>query len=161
MFVLAFVLNEMSSFPIFQDMEKFDGANFSPRCALCFPSMGFEILLMGVQQILMMKMKLWITTKRQPKHLHYIVNISHLHNVHTFNIVRISRMLGKHFVVCTKFKPSETSCFFEGSCFIIKMQEGEDLLAHINMVKALVDQLRSIEVKIENESIYHEPSHIL
>jgi hypothetical protein len=70
-------------------------------------------------------------------------------------------MLGKHFVVCTKFKPSETSCFFEGSCFIIKMQEGEDLLAHINMVKALVDQLRSIEVKIENESIYHEPSHIL
>jgi hypothetical protein len=34
------------------------------------------------------------------------------------------------------------------------MQEGEDLLAHINMVKALVDQLRSIEVKIEVEDIY-------
>jgi hypothetical protein len=27
------------------------------------------------------------------------------------------------------------------------MQEGEDLLAHINMVKALADQLLSIEVK--------------
>jgi hypothetical protein len=34
------------------------------------------------------------------------------------------------------------------------MQEGEDLLAHINMVKVLVDQLRSIEVKIENEEMY-------
>jgi hypothetical protein len=34
------------------------------------------------------------------------------------------------------------------------MQEGEDLLAHINMVKALVDQLRFIEVKIENEDVY-------
>jgi hypothetical protein len=34
------------------------------------------------------------------------------------------------------------------------MQEGEDLLAHINMVKALADQLRSIEVKIENEDVY-------
>jgi hypothetical protein len=34
------------------------------------------------------------------------------------------------------------------------MQEGEDLLAHINMVKALVDQLCSIEVKIKNEDVY-------
>jgi hypothetical protein len=34
------------------------------------------------------------------------------------------------------------------------MQEGEDLLAHINMVKALADQLRSIEVKIEDEDVY-------
>ncbi len=34
------------------------------------------------------------------------------------------------------------------------MQEGEDLLAHMNMVKALVDQLRSIEVKIEDEDMY-------
>jgi hypothetical protein len=34
------------------------------------------------------------------------------------------------------------------------MQEGEDLLAHINMVKVLVDQLRSIEVNIEDEDVY-------
>jgi hypothetical protein len=34
------------------------------------------------------------------------------------------------------------------------MQEGENLLAHINMVKVLTDQLRSIEVKIENEDVY-------
>jgi hypothetical protein len=34
------------------------------------------------------------------------------------------------------------------------MQEGEDLLTHINMVKALADQLCSIEVKIEDEDMY-------
>jgi hypothetical protein len=34
------------------------------------------------------------------------------------------------------------------------MQEGEDLLAHINMLKALADQLRSIEVNIEDEDVY-------
>jgi hypothetical protein len=34
------------------------------------------------------------------------------------------------------------------------MQEGEDLLVHINMVKALADQLRSIEVKIKDEDMY-------
>ncbi len=34
------------------------------------------------------------------------------------------------------------------------MQKGEDLLAHINMVKALADQLRSIEVKIVDENVY-------
>jgi hypothetical protein len=34
------------------------------------------------------------------------------------------------------------------------MQEGENLLVHINMVKALADQLYSIEVKIEDEDVY-------
>jgi hypothetical protein len=34
------------------------------------------------------------------------------------------------------------------------MQEGEDLLVHINMVKAFTNQLRSIEVKIEDEDVY-------
>jgi hypothetical protein len=34
------------------------------------------------------------------------------------------------------------------------MQEGEDLLAHINIMKALVNQLCSIEVKIEDEDVY-------
>ncbi len=42
----------------------------------------------------------------------------------------------------------------------IKMKKREDLLAHINIVKVLADQLRSIEVKIEDEGTSHEPSHI-
>jgi hypothetical protein len=38
--------------------------------------------------------------------------------------------------------------------FTIKMQEGDDMLVHINTVKALPDQLRSIEVNITDEDIY-------
>jgi hypothetical protein len=34
------------------------------------------------------------------------------------------------------------------------MQEGDDMLVHINMVKAFVDQLRSIEVNIMDEDVY-------
>jgi hypothetical protein len=36
----------------------------------------------------------------------------------------------------------------------IKMQKGDDMLVHINMVKALVDQLCSIEVNIADEDVY-------
>jgi hypothetical protein len=38
--------------------------------------------------------------------------------------------------------------------FTIKMQEGDDMLVHINTVKALTDQLRSIEVNITYEDVY-------
>jgi hypothetical protein len=34
------------------------------------------------------------------------------------------------------------------------MQEGDDMLVHINTVKALTDQLRSIEVNITDEDVY-------
>jgi hypothetical protein len=34
------------------------------------------------------------------------------------------------------------------------MQEGDDMLVHINTVKALVDQLRSIELNITDEDVY-------
>jgi hypothetical protein len=34
------------------------------------------------------------------------------------------------------------------------MQEGDDMLVHINTVKALPDQLRSMEVNITDEDVY-------
>jgi hypothetical protein len=34
------------------------------------------------------------------------------------------------------------------------MQEGDDMLVHINMVKALADQLCSIKVNIADEDVY-------
>jgi hypothetical protein len=51
-------------------------------------------------------------------------------------------------------KTIESKLFFRRRFFTIKMQEGEDLFTHINMVKAIVDQLRSIEVKIKDEDVY-------
>jgi hypothetical protein len=38
--------------------------------------------------------------------------------------------------------------------FTIKMQKGDDMLVHINTVKALVDQLCSVEVNIVDEDVY-------
>ncbi len=38
--------------------------------------------------------------------------------------------------------------------FTIKMQKGDDMLVHINTVKALADQLSSVEVNITNEDVY-------
>jgi len=44
--------------------------------------------------------------------------------------------------------------FLQRRFFTIKMQEGDDMLVHINKVKALADQLRSIEVNITDEDVY-------
>jgi len=44
--------------------------------------------------------------------------------------------------------------FLRKGFFTIKMQEGDDMLVHINMVKALVHQLRSIEVNITDEDVH-------
>ncbi len=44
--------------------------------------------------------------------------------------------------------------FLRRRFFTIKMQEGDDMLVHINIVEALADQLRSIEVNITDEDVY-------
>jgi hypothetical protein len=44
--------------------------------------------------------------------------------------------------------------FLRRRFFTIKMQEGDDMLVHINTVKALADQLHSIEVNMMDEDVY-------
>jgi hypothetical protein len=44
--------------------------------------------------------------------------------------------------------------FLQMRFFTIKMQKGDDMLVHINTVKALADQLCSIKVNIANENVY-------
>jgi hypothetical protein len=44
--------------------------------------------------------------------------------------------------------------FLRRRFFTIKMQEGDDMLVHINTVKTLGDQLCSIEVNITDEDVY-------
>jgi hypothetical protein len=51
-------------------------------------------------------------------------------------------------------KTFENKLFLQRRFFTIKMQEGDDMLMHINTVKALADQLRSIEVNITDEDVY-------
>jgi hypothetical protein len=78
-------------------------------------------------------------TDAQLAHIQYCENVKSawetLCNVHEAKTIRNKLFLRRRF-------------------FTIKMQEGEELLVPINMVKALVDQLRSIEVKIEDEDVY-------
>jgi hypothetical protein len=50
-------------------------------------------------------------------------------------------------------KTISNKLFLRKRFFAIKMQEGNDMLVHINMVKALADQLHSIEVNIMNEDV--------
>jgi len=44
--------------------------------------------------------------------------------------------------------------FLRRRFFTIKMQKGDDMFVHINTVKALADQLRSIKVNIMDEDVY-------
>ncbi len=44
--------------------------------------------------------------------------------------------------------------FLQRRFFTIKMQEGDNMLVHINTVKALADQRCSIEVNITDEDVY-------
>ncbi len=48
----------------------------------------------------------------------------------------------------------DNKLFLQRRFFTIKMQKGDDMLVHINIVKALTDQLRSIKVNITDEDVY-------
>jgi hypothetical protein len=51
-------------------------------------------------------------------------------------------------------KTIDNKFFLRRRFFTIKMQEGDDMLVHINTVKALANQLCSIEVNITDEDVY-------
>jgi hypothetical protein len=53
-----------------------------------------------------------------------------------------------------KVETIKNKLFFRRRLFTMKMQKGENLFTHINMVKALTNQLHSIEVKIEDQDVY-------
>jgi len=75
-----------------------------------------------------MKVKLQIVMKKKPRHLHYFMNISWMHNLHTFNIAKMSKVFGRHFVMCMKPRLSETSCFFKGGFSLSKCKKGKTCL---------------------------------
>jgi hypothetical protein len=56
--------------------------------------------------------------------------------------------------LCGVHEAKGNKLFLRRRFFTIKMQEGDDMLVHINTVKALADQLRSIEVNITDEDVY-------
>ncbi len=85
-----------------------------------------------------MKIKSWIITKRWQRHLHYFVKISRMHNLHTFNIVKMSITLGRHFAVSTKPRLSKTSCLFEGGSSPSKCKKGKTCLRTLTCWRCLL-----------------------
>jgi hypothetical protein len=88
-------------------MKKFDGGNFHLwrfKMHIMLSKHGLWKFVDGSATIPHDEDEMAGIMKRQPGHLHYFVNISQMH---TFNITKMSKELGKHFVVCTKPKPLE------------------------------------------------------
>ncbi len=78
-------------------------------------------------------------TDAQPTHIQYCDNVKSAWEA----------LCGVH-----EAKTIGNKLFLQRKFFTIKMQEGNDMLVHINTVKALADQLRSIEVNITNKDVY-------
>ncbi len=98
----------------------------------------------------MMKIKSRIVTKRRPRHF-----CEHLTDAQLAHIQYYENVKSAWETLCSVHEAKTIgNKFLRRRFFTIKMQEGEDLLTHINMVKALADQLQSIEVNIEDEDVY-------
>jgi hypothetical protein len=152
-FVLAFVKHQMSSFQMesLKVMEKFDGGNFHLwkfKIRMMLSKHGLWKFVDGSATIPNDEDQITDYNKKatrafallcehfmdaQLRHIQYCKNVKNTWE--TLCGVHEAKTIGNKLLLRKRF-------------FIIKMQEGEDLLAHINMVKALADQLRSIEVKM-------------
>jgi hypothetical protein len=133
MFVLAFVKDKMLSFRMesLKVMEKFDSGNFHLwkfKMHMMFSKHGLWKFIDGSATIPNDEDQITDYNEKATKDLHYFVNISRMHNLHTFNIAKMSKALGRHFVVCTNPRLSETSYFFEGGSSPSKCKKGKTYL---------------------------------
>ncbi len=162
MFILAFVFNKMSSFQIesLKIMEKFDGGNFhlwKLNMCMMFSKHGLWKFVDGNVTIPSDGDEMANYNKKTTKA--FALLCEHLTDAWLAHIQYCENVKSTWETLCGvhKTKIIENKLVFRRRFFNIKMQEGEDLLAHINMVKVLTDQLRSIEMYT---SISHEPSPI-
>jgi hypothetical protein len=81
---------------------------------------------MGAQIFQMVTLKWWVTRRRNQGFCASLWLFCECSNLHTFNIVRMWKVLEMHFVICTKWKQFKISFF--GKVFHHKMQEGNDML---------------------------------
>ncbi len=133
-------------------MEKFDGGNFRLwkfKMHMMFSKHGLWKFVDGSTTILNDEDEMANYNEKATKafalfceHFTYaqLAHIQYCENV---------KSIWETFCGVHEAKTIENKLFFQRRFFTIKMQEGEDLLAHINMVKVFVDQLRSIEVRLK------------
>jgi hypothetical protein len=138
-------------------MEKFDGGNFHLwkfKMRMMFFKHGFwkfvdwsatlpseEVARVDYNEKKMKVFALFCEhfTDAQLTHIQYCDNV---------------RSAWEAFCSVYEAKTIGSKLFLRRRFFTIKMQKGDDMFVHINMVKALVDQLCSIEVNIMDEDVY-------
>jgi hypothetical protein len=116
--------------------------------------MGFENLLMGVPPCQVKKLQGPIITKK--KRRLFALLCEHLTDAQLAHIQYCDNVISAWEAFCGvhEAKKIGNKLFLQKRFFSIKMQEGDDMLVHINMVKALTNQLCSIEMNITDEDVY-------
>jgi hypothetical protein len=158
-FVLALVKGKMPFFQMepLKVMKKFDGGNFHLwkfKMHMMLSKHGLWKFVDGNATILYEEDEMADYNKKVTKT--FALFCEHLRDAQLAHIQHYENVKGASETLCGvhKAKTTGNKLFFQRRFFTIKMQEREDLLVHINMVKVLMDQLHSIKVKIENEDVY-------
>jgi hypothetical protein len=138
-------------------MEKFDGGNFHLwkfKMHMMFSKHGLWKFVDG--SVTIPNDKDQITDNNEKATKAFALLCEHLTDAQLAHIQYCENVKSTSKTLCGvhEAKTIKNKLFLRRRFFTIKMQEGEDLLMHINMVTALADQLCSIKVKIEDEDVY-------
>jgi hypothetical protein len=138
-------------------IKKFDEGNFHLwkfKMRMMFSKHGFWKFVDGNATLPNEKVTRADYNKKETKA--FALLCEHFTNVQLAHIQYCDNVRSACEVLCGvhEMKTIGNKLFLRRRFFNIKMQEGDDMLVHINMVKALVDQLCFIEVNITYEDVY-------
>ncbi len=157
-FVVAFML-KMSSFQMesLKVMEKFDGGNFhlwKSKMRMMLSKHGLWKFVDGSATFPSEEVVRADYNEKEMKA--FALLCEHLTDAQLAHIQYCDNVRSAWEALCGvhEAKTIGNKLFFRRRFFTIKMQKGDDMLVHINTVKALADQLRSIEVNIMDEDVY-------
>jgi hypothetical protein len=139
-------------------MEKFDGANFHPwkfKMRMMLSKHGLSKFVDGSATL---ESEEVVSPNYNEKEMKaFALLCEHLTDAQLAHIQYCDNVKSVWELLCSvhEVKTIGNKLFLQRRFFGIKMQEGDDdMLVHINTVKALVDQLRSIEVNITDQDVY-------
>jgi len=149
----------MSSFQMesLKVMEKFDGGNFHlwkfKMCVMLFKH-GLWKFVDGKATLPSEEVVRADYNEKETKV--FALLCEHLTNAQLAHIQYCDNVRNAWEALCGvhEAKTIGNKLFLRRRFFTIKMQEGNDMFVHINMVKTFADQLHSIEVNITDEDVY-------
>jgi len=157
-FVVAFVF-KMSSFQMesLKVMEKFDGGNFHLwkfKMRMMLSKHGLWKFVDGSATLPSEEVARANYNEKETKA--FALLCEHFTDAQLAHIQYCDNVRSAWEALCGvhEAKTIGNKLFLQRRFFTIKMQEGDDMLVHINTVKALAYQLRSIKVNIIDEDIY-------